>query len=297
MKDLIKSKDVREYIEKIGYEFSDLEKAVLIINSGQSLIKQNQALAELARITADQRLKEKIQKEIAYDNLCIQQIRTPAADELYMIEVPDEENSDDYRYREYFFDFDDAVECALESGRDFDIYKIKVHRGKTKWDEDVMDDGSVGYVGYRHGEIFYYWINNDDNADVDEETEYDEEYDIKCMEIPVPHPFKEGDMIRVAGTDDYGIVVFDYEDDLCEIEGVGPVYKSESITVELVDEEALFSHAHITPDKLEYANLPDKDPLKELLQSAVYLYKGAGYIQAFQMDCEKYVAWMKKKNL
>lgn len=297
MKELIQSKDVREYVEKIGYEFSDLEKAVLILNSGQSLIKQNQALVELARTTDDQRLKEKIQKEIAYDNLCIQQVQTPAADELYMIEVPDEDDSDDYKFREYFTNFNDALDCALESGRDFYIYKIKVHRGKTKWDEDVMDDGAVGYVRYKHGELYYYWLNSEDNENIDVETEYDEEYDIGCMEIPIPHPFKKGDMIRVVDTSDYGIVVFDYENDLCEVEGVGPVYKSESITVELVDEDALFSHAHITPDKLEYANLPDKDPLEELLQSAVYLYEGAGYIQAFQMECEKYVAWMKKNAL
>ena len=75
MMDLICSKDIREYVEKIGYEFSDFEKAVLISHNGQSLTKKNQALLELERSTTDEALKRAIQTKVNHDNKCIQEIK------------------------------------------------------------------------------------------------------------------------------------------------------------------------------------------------------------------------------
>lgn len=80
-----------------------------------------------------------------------------------------------------------------------------------------------------------------------------------------------------------------------ELDGVGKVNKHESITIELVDENALFSHFHVLPSELEYANLPEGDPLRELLRIAGYMSKGYGYLQRFQMECKKYLNSMRKK--
>ena len=293
MKNLIKSKDVREYIEKIGYKFSDLDRAKLIAQRVYSMTSKNEKLKELESVTSDQKLKEKIRKKIEKDNQCILKLQTPAEDELFMMEILYED--DDGEYREYFFNFEDALTCASESGNDFYIKKIAIHRNSVKWDEDELDDGVVGYLDYRNGEIFDYWCPNETEDDLEDEEEYDEEYDFRHCEVEIPHQFKQPDIIRVSGTDEYGIVVLNYERDICEIEGVGKVCVSDSITVELVDDDMLFTHAHINPDELEYANLSDDHPLKGVLEMAGYVVEGQGYIQALQIECEKYLNRMKKK--
>ena len=291
--DLIQSKDIKEYIEKIGYEFSDLDIAKLIAQRIHSLTSQNKKLQELEDVTSDQKLKEKIHKKIEKDNQCILKLQIPAADEIFMMEVPYED--EDGEYREYFFDFNDALACALESDSDFYIRKIKIHRGSVKWDEDEMDDGVVGYLVYRNGEVYDYWCLKDAESDLEDEK-YDEEYDFEYCEVEIPHQFKKPDIIRVSGTGDYGIVAFNYEYGIREIEGIGKVCLSDSITVELVDnEDMLFSHAHIYPDELEYANLSENHPLKGVLEAAGHVVEGHGYIQVLQMECEQYLNRMKKK--
>lgn len=155
MDNLIKSKDVREYIEKIGYKFSDLDMAKLIAQRIYSMTSKNEKLKELESVTSDQKLKEKIRKKIEKDHQCILKLQTPVEDEIFLMEISDEDG--DVEYREYFFNFNDALSCALESGSDFYIRKIKIHRGFVKWDEDELDDGVVGYLDYRNGEIFDYW--------------------------------------------------------------------------------------------------------------------------------------------
>lgn len=291
--DLIRSKDIKEYIEKIGYEFSDLDMAKLIAQRIHSLTSQNEKLKELENVTSDQKLKEKIHKKIEKDNQCILELQTPAADEIFLMEIPYEDEEGEYR--EYFFEFNHALACALESGSDFYIRKIKIHRGSVKWDKDELDDGVIGYLNYRNGEVYSYWCPKDTKADFEYEK-YDEEYDFQCCEVEIPHQFKQPDIIRVSSTGDYGIVMFNYERDIREIEGIGKVCLSDSITVELVDDEdMLFNHAHINPDELEYANLSEDHPLKGVLEAAGYVVGGRGYIQALQMECEQYLSRMKKK--
>ena len=288
MKNLICSKDIREYVQRIGYEFSDFEKAVLIMHNGQSLTKQHQLLLQLEKTTADEKLKKKIQTKINYDTKCIQEIQTSAPDEIFMLEVPFEDENDEGKIREYFILFDDAFNCALEAMRDFTISKIKLHRGKTQWDEDDFDDGIIEYIKYKEGEPVWYWGSNFEGVKYDDDDE-----NFETIEIPIPHPFEKGDMIRIVGTDDYGIVVEYGEGGEYELDGVGKVNKHESITIELVDENALFSHFHVLPSELEHANLPESDPLRELLRIAGYMSQGYSYLQGFQMACEKYLESMK----
>lgn len=152
MKDLICSKDVREYVEKIGYEFSDIEKVVLIMQNGQSLTKQHQLLLELEKTTTDEKLKKKIRTKLNYDNKCIQEIQTSAPDGIFMLEVLFEDENDEGKIREYFILFDDAFNCALGAMQDFTISKIKLHRGKTQCDEDDFEDGIIEYIKYKEGE-------------------------------------------------------------------------------------------------------------------------------------------------
>ena len=288
MMDLICSKDIREYVEKIGYEFSDFEKAVLISHNGQSLTKKNQALLELERSTTDEALKRAIQTQVNHDNKCIQEIKKSASDEFYMVEASYKDEKNDEQIREYFVSFEEAFNCVSESKRDFTISKIKLHRGKTQWDEDHFNDGVVAYIIYSECEPVLYYAQGDTGAEYD-----DDEENFEYIEIPIPHPFKPGDMIRLVGTEDYGIVVELGEGCESEIDGVGKVNKQESITVELVNENALFTHFHVLPSKLEYANLPKGNPLRELLQEAAYMSQGRCYIQGFQMACEKYLELMK----
>ena len=198
--------------------------------------------------------------------------------------------NDEGKIREYFILFDDAFNCALGAMRDFTISKIKLHRGKTQWDEDDFEDGIIEYIKYKEGEPVWYWGSNFEGVKYDDDDE-----NFETIEIPIPHPFEKGDMIRIVGTDDYGIVVEYGEGSEYELDGVGKVNKHESITIELVDENALFSHFHVLPSELEHANLPESDPLRELLRIAGYMSQGYGYLQRFQKECKKYLNSMRKK--
>ena len=151
----------------------------------------------------------------------------------------------------------------------------------------------IGYLDYRNGEIYDYWCPKETEDDLEDED--DEEYDFRHCEVEIPHQFKQPDIIRVSGSDEYGIVVLNYERDICEIEGVGKVCMSDSITVELVDYDMLLTHAHINPDELEYANLSDDHPLKGVLESAGHVVEGHGFIQGLQIECANYLRKMKKK--
>ena len=51
----------------------------------------------------------------------------------------------------------------------------------------------------------------------------------------------------------------------------------------------MFNHEHVSPTILEYANLSDDDPRKELMESVSHLITGQGFLQEYQMACEKYM--------
>lgn len=80
--EIILSKDVREYILKKGYVFTENEIATLIHNSEWSISEKHKTLLKIASKTVNQVLKQQIEERIQYEELCIRRIRENAGEEL-----------------------------------------------------------------------------------------------------------------------------------------------------------------------------------------------------------------------
>lgn len=61
------------------------------------------------------------------------------------------------------------------------------------------------------------------------------------------------------------------------------------VIVELMDDEARFGHYHAFPSEVEFCELEEGDPRKEVLELAGHLLRGETDIEMFQIACEEYV--------
>lgn len=287
MRELIPSKDVRNYLQKIGREFNDFECATLIYNSNWSLNEKHQALAEILENTKDEVLRGQIKDRIERDKECIKKIKSMPGKLIIKLEVWEAMDSE-YRFAGYFETFALAEGYASGCGRKCKIEVCELVNGIV-WDEDNWGESEIAYVMYdEQGEIICYWAETcTETKDLECEHSFENAY------VHIGHPFTQGDIVQIIGTEEIGIVRF-YSNveklrEMGETSGIIMDYSDVSITVEVLGESTKFVHRHISPIQLEYANLPNDDPRKEVLESASYLVTGQGYIQEFQMACEKYI--------
>ena len=294
VKDIIRSKDVRKYINEIGHQFMDKELATLIYNTDWSIPEKHKELLELGNLTTDIELKRQIEERVNYDNSCMEQIKSSSGNCVFKLEIWVEED-DEYTDAGMFASWQLAEYHAQKSTRKFRVTKMAVYNTKQEWDEDDWCESEIAYIQYNEkGQARYYWGNDIDNSDL-------QNYERKRFEyayVTVPHPFEEGDIVRIIGTDDIGIVRFDKKDKWKEWDemlksGEGwlpnwdPDYSDISFPIEIPNENAEFGHFHVSPLDVEYAELED-DERKNLLEMASYLVKGRCYIQEFQAYCEHY---------
>lgn len=293
MQEIIKSKDVREYIDKIGYQFTDSGRATLIYNTDWSIQKKHNALLKLSNATTDTELKKQIAERVNYDNHCIEQIKSNSGNCVVHLKIWVKEDKA-YTDAGLFSSWQLAEQYAQSCTREFQISKMVIYDTEQQWDEEDWGNSVVAQISYnKEGQEKYYW-----GADINERLS---EYDFERFEyayVTVPHPFEEGDIVRIIGTDDIGIVRFDKKDKWKEWDemlksGEGwlsnwdPDYSDISFPIEILNENAEFGHFHVSPMDVEYAELED-DEKKNLLEMASYLVKGRCYIQEFQAYCEHY---------
>lgn len=86
MQEIIKSKDVRKYLQEKNFCFTDFEKATLIYNSDWSIPEKHQALSELLEGTEDELLRVQIQERITWDNTCITKIKSMPGNVIHSID-------------------------------------------------------------------------------------------------------------------------------------------------------------------------------------------------------------------
>jgi hypothetical protein len=111
--------------------------------------------------------------------------------------------------------------------------------------------------------------------------------------IDIPYPFQNGDLVREIDTDLIGVVYdkgYEHTRDLMsELQEEGFVdYTDCSLVIEHPNEDAEFGHSHIRITSLEYANLSEDHPQKELLDAASRLLRGESSPLNFQIACEEY---------
>ncbi len=156
MRELIPSKDVRNYLQKIGREFNDFECAIVIYNSDWNLNEKHQALTEILENTKDEVLRGQIQDRIERDKGCITKIKFMPGNLIIKLEVWEAMDSE-YQFAGYFETFALAEGYASGCGRKCKIEVFELEKA-VAWNEDNWGESEIAYVLYdEQGEITYYW--------------------------------------------------------------------------------------------------------------------------------------------
>ena len=297
----IPSRDVRDYITEIGWEFSDRDIAALLIHgysSNRPIEKLFSGLRTLQDETSDQKLRLQIAAyldEIGGTFEAFQ--KNEDRNCIYVLKIQEEEESYYLRIHPsgYFFDFEMAREYGRKAKAPFQVEKHPV--------------GATEFIGqYEDGEYLDYEIDSlSFNADgiayifssqfniPQPFMDQSEQFFVDAF-VELPNPYETGDLVRFVGMDEYGIVetscqqwknsMEKYRKDKWNLvlhidEKTYPIpleFADARIRVVFLNDDGTFSHRHINPIDLErYEPQGDeKDPMDQLLQYASYLYRGEG---------------------
>ena len=136
MRELIPSKDVREYMEKKGKKLTDFERATLAYNyPGLSIGERLELLKEIMDTTQDQKLAGQIRERIAYHKKCVEKFYENKKGMMYVLETYDE---DDWRPADWccFASGELSYASGKRLGECFSIAKYRVFEKEIDMEED-----------------------------------------------------------------------------------------------------------------------------------------------------------------
>lgn len=289
---LIPSKDVRNYIIETGWVFTDEQKAVLLVYGCEPLKEQHSHLQKLKNNTTDRDLQKRIAGYLNREDLRFQAFKENKDKAyIYILKVKEEDISySSILPTEYFFDLDMAYECGRETDLPFMIEKYLVEAPEITG----RYDPTTTFLEFdKDGEAVCFSGKIPDDEIISE--------DFQAF-FEVPNPFEQGDIVRLAGTEDYGIVATPQEwwkRDLAKYKtaewiqkGIEMDFSDAQIVVEFLNDDGTFSHAHINPICLErYQPKEDRkqySPMDELLISASLLHQGEGSLDGLYFHTMKY---------
>ena len=293
MRELIPSKDVREYMEKKGKKLTDFERATLAYNYPNiSIGERLELLEEIMDTTQDQKLVGQIRERIEYHKKCVEKFYEDKKGMVYVLERYDE---DDWRPVDWccFVSGEQAYTSGKKLGECFSISKYRIFEEEVDMEEDRHY--SVSDLHYdEKGDLWN--CSSDGVAWEGELDEYDEER-FEDTYVDLTYPFRTGDLVREVGSDEIGVVQSQRTDEEYELfrkraeemrqEGHFNSYGDASIPVEYPDKNGNFGHSHVLIANIEYAIPDENDPKREVLTYASLMLKDRCYIQEFQMECEK----------
>ena len=278
---LIPSEYVRNYVLEMGWVFTDEQKAVLLVHGDLSLKERCSRLQTLQESTADQGLKERIAKYLNSEDLKFQAFKENSDKAcIYILKVKE----GDIPYSgilsdEYFFDLDLAYGCGRETNLPFMIEKYPVEvpgigRPRSLFTSflELNEDGEA---------VYFYGIIPGDDGEPEDFNDF----------IEVPNPFEKGDIVRIVGTERYGIIatspkwwksdMFKNEDPYRKDWGWG--FYDAQIRVEFLCEDGTFSHDHVTPLRLERYRPEEawdkRSAMDKLLLYASQICRGEGSLE------------------
>lgn len=287
--DLIPSKDVRQYMEKQGRILTDFEKATLVYNhSGMNYEEKMLKLKEIMVTTNDIELKRQIQERIDYAERCIRTFYERDESEFYEISVgvPDE----DARHV-YYMSVDDALEKAKRIHEAFSIHKIKSdYDGKEQREDDYREVQSILY--YNAEALLCGYYSTEVESIVSQFENNRERFENAFIEIP--HPFRNGDFVRVifnASLEDETCIIecFREEDEEAgkEKRFAHYDYSDVSLRVAYIYDVARFGHEHVKITNIEFTMPDETDPKYMLLCCAQDVLSGKGGLNEFQIICDE----------
>ncbi len=278
MMELPISKDIKEYYKKQNIEFTDSERATLIWNSLLPFNEKLEALQDILDSTADEVLKEQIEKRLEIEREMQRTFMIHDSDYVHSVMLDDAKNSDSV-----FASIDAAILYGKENcEKTFKISKaILEDKLEADMEERILlggeaefkKDGAMIYCACYHSKEIVVTINN--------------AIDPTCFEdayIPVLNPFEYGDIVHIMGDSRPAIVVVSQEQWKVTKErqkqSMFPLnYDSNDLTVEFLYPDGEFSHGH--PDIFILEKVIQWEDEKEwkLLQAVSNLMKGKGWVE------------------
>lgn len=293
MRELIPSKDVREYMEKKGKKLTDFERATLAYNyPGLSIEERLELLKEIMDTTQDQKLLGQIRERIAHHKKCVEKFYENKKGMMYVLETYDE---DDWRPADwcYFASGELAYASGKKLGECFSIAKYRIFEKEI----DMEKGGHYSVSNLHYDEKGDLWNCSSDEVAWEGELDEDDEERFEDAYVDLPYPFRTGDLVREVGCDEIGVVQSERTDEEYELfrtraekmrqEGHFNSYGDASIPVEYPDENGNFGHSHVLIANIEYAVPDENDPKREVLEYASLMLKKRCYIQEFQMVCRQ----------
>lgn len=292
MKELIPSKDVRRYMEKQGCVLTDFEKAALIYNhSGMSHEKKVKALECILKETADDELRVQIQNRLIHDRQCLKKFYEREENDIYVLKVFCSEAQEWTECGCYV-----SGEIAVASGKKFrgrfSVYKTKALTEEKEPIECFARQVAALY--FDAGGILCNYYSNEIPEIESEGSNERVHFEHACIDIP--HPFKNGDLVKVLYNESLKDAICIIE--CCE-EGMEDKenreqrcmyydYSDVSLRIATLKENAQFGHEHVPVPDIEYASMNDSDLRKSIVDCAVDLLRGCGGLSDLQYACEEY---------
>lgn len=290
MIELIESAYVRERYKEIGFQLTDFQKATLIWNKPNITRSfRLSLLADLAKNTKDNKLREQINERIAYEEKAMAQFETELYGEVVYV-VSDRETGSAGYFGKYKTAFAYAQSRIKKEKSCYLIEKHKMINGdniplvKTslrvspyffakKPEEKVEYSGEPIACLYldENADILDLWSNELDEREDDKVDEYRKErFENHFLELP--YIYHEGDPVRYILTGEYGIIKTsndEWDSILAKIRnGLYADFSDTAVTMYFLTENGYWSHTHLNPIYLE-VDMPEMD-IKNKKQIAFY---------------------------
>lgn len=279
--ELIISRDYRKFMEEKNIELSDWDKATLIYNhTVASFPEKIKELIELCEQTQDEDLIKQIKERMAQEVKYVEQFKENTGNAYYQLAVL---HKGKYDWDEVYLDYDSVFEAGMSEGTPFAIKKECLACKEAKGD----NQGTFGSITYNVKgnveKIGWLYCKGDMNEIRYNKKRFEDRY------VDLPMCFRQGDIVKIVGTELYGIIdgiVDDADEERhCRLGRSGD-YSDYQITVNLFYNDkkflSVFSHDHIPPTEIEYARFEEGDSrqgILEYMKRALYhnsLWSGIG---------------------
>lgn len=275
MLELIPSKQVRDYMDEIGFEFTDHQKATLIWNAvGCSRDEKLMALEDMSQNTEDSLLKQQIKERLRYELIMLADFKENTDGEfVYVVEDKDgiqigyfenasmamrfaADRKENCSIRKYLMVKDNKLPPLSEYK---ELYYKFINSDVEEQDVGEYLELSVAGVEIdEKGNVESLWCDNKMDYAIHELST--ERFENQFVNIPFPETFTRGIPVKLVTTGEYGIIEAgseiwgDFTDRIAR--GLYVDYSDMCITVQFIRENGRWSHNHINPIYLEVC-MPD----------------------------------------
>lgn len=256
MFELVPSKCMRDYFKKVGFEFSDFQKATLIWNArGKTWNEILSALRELAETTEDTKTRKQVLERIDYEEKVLDTLKTnPSGKYVFVVE-----DCDDKYSCGFFADYQLAEKYVRAYSKEYE-HRCSIEKQqiiKTLEEYNGYEDREMGSVFFdKDGEMTGVW-----SVEVTEEKELLEDDRFEDQFIKLPFPLETGSIVKNVVNGTYGVISHgrkNWEQDFEELEKRGIQFDFSDVqvvTYELL-EDGCWAHEHINPIYLEAEEPP-----------------------------------------